>query len=105
MDVSSACRHIPVEWSKAPTFSFTYGDNVMVDFRLPFGWRSSPGWWNLAASAVQFAHRNTSVTSAKILPEARKLVRHVKVQLQSSSTVNNIAPQGAVVHDIRGGRL
>ena len=55
MDVKDAFRRLHVAWEKAPTFAYMVNDMIVVDFRLPFGWRNSPGWWALHASAVRHA--------------------------------------------------
>ena len=43
MDVKDAFRRLHVAWEKAPTFAYMVNDLIVVDFRLPFGWRNSPG--------------------------------------------------------------
>ena len=53
MDVKSAFRHIGVHPAGAAAFGYVVDDYVVVNMRLHLGWRGSPGWWGVAASAMQ----------------------------------------------------
>lgn len=53
---------------------------MVVDFRLAFRWRNSPGWWSLTAAAIGHAHRNTR-HNAVVLPGTHKLMNHVMVDV------------------------
>ena len=75
MDVKDAFRRLHVAWEKAPTFAYMVNDMIVVEFRLPFGWRNSPGWWALHASAVRHAYCNTSLRTARVLPDAHEIAK------------------------------
>ena len=62
VDIASAYRHVPVEWSGAPVFGFVFGDWVAVDPRSCFGWRSSPAWF------LCFLERSDSPTATPRRP-------------------------------------
>ena len=47
MDVKDAFRQVPVEITRAPVFGYVFGGLVVVDRRLQFRWRNSPGFWCL----------------------------------------------------------
>ena len=79
MDVKDAFRRLHVAWEKAPTFAYMVNDLIVVDFRLPFGWRNSPGWWALHASAVRHAYCNTSLRTARVLPDAHEIAKNIRV--------------------------
>lgn len=56
IDVKEAFRQVPVDPSGASVFGYTMGDQVVVDLRCQFGWRSSPGFWSLFSSALEHSH-------------------------------------------------
>ena len=47
MDVKNVFRQVLVEITRAPVFGHVFGGLVVVDRRLQFGWRNSPGFWCL----------------------------------------------------------
>ena len=53
MDVKSAFRHIGVYPAGAAAFGYVVDEYVVVNMRLQLGSRGSPGWWGVAASAMQ----------------------------------------------------
>lgn len=56
MDVKDAFQQVPVLLEQVPVFSHdTIRQWLLLDIRLPFGWRSSPGWWGAVAGAIQHA--------------------------------------------------
>lgn len=65
VDVKDAFRQIRVEPAGAPAFGYRVEDTVLVDLRLQFGWRSSPGFWGLAAAALEHSHNHTSFRGAR----------------------------------------
>ena len=85
MDVKDAFRRLHVAWEKAPTFAYMVNDLIVVDFRLPFGWRNSPGWWALHASAVRHADCNTSLRTARVLTDAHEIAKNIRVCLLYTS--------------------
>ena len=48
MDVKDAFRQVAVEWDGCTKFGYVLGDFVVVDRRLVFGWRNSPGFYIIA---------------------------------------------------------
>ena len=72
MDVKDAFRQVPVEITRAPVFGYVFGDLVVVDRRLQFGWRNSPGFWCLFSSALEHAHNNTSHCNAVCTDSGRE---------------------------------
>ena len=60
VDVKNAFRQVLVYPAGAPAFDYMFGDRVVVDLRLQFGWRNSPGFWGLMACALE--HANTHST-------------------------------------------
>ena len=82
IDVEDAFRQVPVDPAGAPAFGYVVNDLAVVDFRLQFGWRSSPGFWGLMASALEHSHNHTTFRGAKgaKIPRAEKnAVAHDKV--------------------------
>lgn len=63
-------RQVRVDPGRAAAFSHVV-DFLVLDSRLPFGWRSSPGWWSMTASAVAFSQNNASKTTANSLSRGR----------------------------------
>ena len=43
MGVKDALRQVGVEWERSPTFGYVFRNMVVVDRRLQFRWRNSPG--------------------------------------------------------------
>ena len=55
MDVKEAFRQVLVDPVGASVFGYVTGGRVVVDLRLQLGWRNSPGYWGLLASALDFS--------------------------------------------------
>ena len=84
-------------WEKAPTFAYKVNDLIVVDFRLPFGWRNSPGWWALHASAVRHAYCSTSLRTARVLTDAHEIAKNIRVITPSAHYAAECAPPGVTV--------
>ena len=56
MDVKDTFRQVAVKWDGCTKFGYVFGDSVVVDRRLVFGWRNSPGFYCLLAGATEHAH-------------------------------------------------
>ena len=69
MDVKGAFRKVAVEWDGCTKFGYVLGDFVVVDRRLVFGWRNSPGFYCLLAGAIKHAHGSTSSDDAVATPQ------------------------------------
>lgn len=57
-----------------------WGDVVIVDRCLQFGWTSSPALWGVCADAVEHAHNTTTMDNAVITPEGRAATQHVRLE-------------------------
>ena len=77
--VKDAFRQVPVDPAGAPVFGYVVNDLVVVDFRLQFGWRSSPGLGGLMASALEDSHNHTTFRGARISRAEKNAVAHVQV--------------------------
>lgn len=87
MDVKSAFRQIPVDLS-GPLFGYCYEEMVVVDLRLQFGWRCSPGWWGVAGNAIEWAvQRFPPVGRPATLEPAVEECRQVKVCPPQQGTI------------------
>ena len=57
VDVEGAFWQVPVDPAGVPVFGYVAGGHVIVDFRLQFGWRNSPGFWGFGCvGARTFLH-------------------------------------------------
>ena len=96
MDTKSAFRQVFVEAKKSPTFSYVFGDFVIIDRCLQFGWTSSPSLWGVCAAAVEHAHNNTTFTNAVVTPEGREATSHVQVVPPRENRVRGKLPPDCV---------
>ena len=69
-----------VDAARSPVFGYLFRDLVIVDRRLQFGWRNSPGYWCLFASALEHSHKHTSLASAVTTSQGRVAIAHVVVE-------------------------
>ena len=79
IDVKEAFRQVPVDPEGAPVFGYKFGNHVVVDLRLQFGWRSSPGFWGLFSAALEHAHTHTTFQHAEVTAHGAAAVDHVTV--------------------------
>lgn len=105
LDVKDAFRRIHVEWAKASYFAYMVGDFIVVDFRLLFGWRNSPGWWALTASDICHAYRNTNARNADVLADACEIAKNVKVVQPPVEKLAVGSPLGVQVTPLDGDPL
>ena len=103
MDVANAFRQVPVEFGRSPTFSYVFGNMVVVDRRLQFGWRNSPGFWCLFASALEHAHVNTTFRDAVVTVQGRAAAAHVVVQPAGEAERSSPLPPNCRVPPGTGG--
>jgi hypothetical protein len=94
MDVKSAFRQIPINLD-GPLLGYRYKDYVVLDLRLPFGWRSSPGWWSVAGLAIEWAVREKCTPGALIRPSpaAQAACAHVQVIQPAATSVRARVPR------------
>ena len=81
MDVRDAFRQVVVEWDGCTKFGYVFGDFVVVDRLLVFGWRNSPGFFCLLAGAIEHAHGSTSFDDAVVTHQGLAATRHVRVDI------------------------
>ena len=60
VDVKDAFRQVLVDPVGAPVFGYGMGEYVVVDLRLQFGWRNSPGFWGLMSPALKHLHTHST---------------------------------------------
>ena len=66
-----------VDPAGAPGFGYVFGDRVVVDLRLQFGWRNSPGSWGMMVSALEHAHTHSTFQGTDVSPKGAAAVAHV----------------------------
>ena len=84
MDVRDAFRQVVVEWDGCTKFGYAFGDFVVVDRRLVFGWRNSPGFYCLLAGAIEHAHGSTSFDDAVVTLQGLAATRYVRVDIPAA---------------------
>ena len=61
----------------APASGYVFGDRIVVDLRLKFGWRNSPEFWGWMASALEHAHTHSTFQGADVSQQGAAAVAHV----------------------------
>ena len=84
MDVKHAFRQVAVEWDDCTKFGYVFGYFVVVNRRLVFGRRNSPGLYCLLAGAIEHAHGSTSFDDAVATPHGLATTRHVRVGIPAA---------------------
>ena len=79
------------------------GELLVVDLRLQFGWRGSPGWWGLVASAIEHVHRQTTRDTVRVTPSGVRAAAHVKIAPPTGKGIVPIPPQCKVQPAVGGG--
>ena len=88
--MTSAHRQIKVALDGV-LFGYVWLVWVLINLRLQFGWRSSPGWWELAAEAVTHAHNSCTPESApQPLQSAVDFAASVRVHLSPVGQVRAV---------------
>ena len=103
IDVTDAFRQVAVQWSGAPVFGYSVGDLVVVDRRLVFGWRNSPGNFCVMTAALEHSHNHTSVANAVVTDLGRTATNHVEVPLPSERETPPPFPPGCRIPPGSGG--
>lgn len=78
-DVSDAFRSVRIAQDQAQNFGYVLGDVLVADPRLTFGSAGSPGFWGLVSAAAAYAHCNTSLTDAVMLPKGIAMMFHARI--------------------------
>ena len=104
MDVKDAFRQVAGEWDGCTKFVYVFGDFVVVDRRLVFGWRNSPGFYCLLAGAIEHAQGSTSFDDAVVTPQGLAATRHVRVDIPAAGeALVQLPPECRVPSGQRGG--
>lgn len=105
-DTKSAFRQVAVQINQSPTFGYVFEDVVVVDRCLQFGWTSSPAVWGVCASAIEHAHRRTTVQDAVTTPDGRTATSHVQEVPPREHEARGKLPSNYVFpQDVGGGFL
>ena len=84
-------------------FGYAFRDLVIVDRRLQFGWRNSPGLWCLFSAALAHSHVTTSFHNAVVIPFGRAVTRHVQLARQHKANPPSPFPRGTAFRRGTGG--
>lgn len=101
MDLKGAFRCVAADPARAPAFACMIEEFIVVDLRLQFGWRGSPGWFGLVAGAIEHAQCNTTRESAVFTPSGLRAVEHIKVEPPTGKQTAQVPPQ-CVVPEVEG---
>ena len=105
MDAKYATRQVPVAWVRSPAFGYVFRDLVVIGRRLQLGWRNSPGFWCLLASALDYSHVLTSYENAAITESGRDATAHVKVTRSEATEQLASLPRGCQTPQGTGGGI
>lgn len=103
MDAKDAFLQVAVEWNGCMKFGYVFGDFVVVDRRLVFGWRNSPGFYWLLAGAIEHAHGSTSYDNAVVTPQGLSATSHVRVDIPAAGKTRAPLPPKCSVPPGTGG--
>ena len=92
IDVKEAFRQIAVDPLHTAKFGYIFGEYAVVDLFLQFGWRSSPGYWDLVASTLEHAYNQTSSQDAVVSRHGRSDVAHAGADADSDWETMSIPP-------------
>ena len=90
IDVKDAFRQVLVDPVGAPVFGYAMGGYVVVDLRLHLGWRNSPGFWGLMASALEHVHTHPTFQDAAVSPRGAAAVEHVRLSPPLGGSVRSL---------------
>lgn len=102
MGVKSAFRQVGVDPAGAANFGSIFRNFVVIDLRLQFRWRDSPGWSGLLGSAAEHAQKGTTRRSADVLETGREATDHLCVVLKPDGNGRPI-PRDVRVPRAKGG--
>ena len=60
-------------------FGYKVGHHVVVNFRVPFDWRSSPGFRGLLSAALEDAHIHTTFQHSEVTARGAAAFDHVPI--------------------------
>ena len=79
MDVAEAFRQVHVTWAGNQVFAYSFEDWIVVDRRLMFGWKNSPGFFCLFSDALRHSHTRTAWPHTSVSPCGAESTKHVRV--------------------------
>ena len=80
IDLTDAFRNVPVRPEKSAVFGYAFGEWVVIDGRLEFGWTNSPGYFCLLTGALEHSHAATTFADAVVTEQGRAATAHINVQ-------------------------
>ena len=90
VDVKDAFRQVFVDPEGTPVFGYGMGEYVVVDLRLQFGWRNTPGFWGLMASALKHSHTHSTFKDAAVSPQGAAAVEHMRLAPPRGASVTSL---------------
>ena len=90
VDVKDVFRQVLVDSVGAPGFGYAMVEYVVVHLPLQFGWRDSPGFWGLMASALERAHTHSTFQDAAVSPQGAASVEHVRLAPPGGGSVRSL---------------
>ena len=103
LHVKEAFRQVLVDPSRAAYFGYTFGDMAVVELCLEYGWRSSPGFWGLLASAVEHSHNHTSFFTHAVTDIGRRDAQPIQMAPHREGRVAQLPPDCKTVQGLGGG--
>lgn len=103
MDVAAAFRQVLVSWAGNQVFAYAFGDLLVIDRRLMFGWRNSPRYFCLFSDALRHSHAATSRKNAIVSKLGKKATQHVTVTRPPENEQPAALPLGCRVPPGSGG--
>ena len=90
VDVKDAYLQVLVDPVGAPVIGYAVGDHVVMDLHLQSGWRNSPGFWELMASALEHFHTHSTFQDAAVSPQGAAAVEHVRLAPRRGGSVSSL---------------
>ena len=92
IDVKDAFRQIPVDPLHAAKLGYVFDEYAVADLFLQFRGRSSPGYWDLVVSPLEYAHNQTSFQNATVSEHGRSAGGHVRVDVDAGRETMPVPP-------------
>lgn len=102
LGVRDPFRPVSVDFAGASAFSYFADDLVLFDWRTQFGWRNSPGYWGLSASALEHSHNHTTFMN-EVVPELGRATV-VQIRIVADPAVVPVAVPRACARTVGYGR-
>ena len=94
---------VVVDRAHAAYFAYVFGDMAVVHLCPEFGWRSSPGFWGLLASALEHSHNNTSYFTHAVTDIGRRNAQPIKMAPRRQAGAARLPPDCKTVQKVGGG--